>query len=92
MTLTAGRVLRSGNVKLDGRYQLEVIGAPAGGSRNITRSAGQAPPKVRIIRKESDFAIIEVACGCGEVIQIRCNYAGAKSSGEQPGQENAQEA
>jgi hypothetical protein len=91
MTLTAGRVLRSGNVKLDGCYQLEVIGAPAGGGRNITRSAGQAP-KVRVIRKESDFAIIEVTCGCGEVIQIRCNYVGAKSSGEQPGQENAQEA
>ncbi len=91
MTLTAGRVLRNGNVKVDGRYRLEVGGA-AGGGRNVARSADHRPPKARIIRKESDFAIIEVACGCGEVIQIRCNYAGANSSDERPGQENAQEA
>jgi len=91
MTLTAGRILRSGNVKLDGCYQLEVVGAPGGG-RNVTPSAGRTPPKVRIVQKESDFAVIEVACGCGEVIQIRCNYAGADSPAEQPGQENAQEA
>jgi len=87
----AGRILRSRNVKLEGCYQLDVIGGPVTGGRNVKYAAGRTP-KVRIAQKEDDFAIIEVVCGCGQTMQIRCNYAGAKPSAQPARQENSQEA
>ena len=92
MTVTAGRVLRGKDVKLDGSYQLDVVQTPVSGKKTSGRAAGQVPPKVRIAQKAGDFAIIEVACGCGEIIQIKCNYAGAKPSPQPAQQENIQEA
>jgi hypothetical protein len=91
MTLTAGRILRSKNVKLEGCYRLDFAPALGSGTQNVRHVTGQTLPKVRIAQKGNDFAIIEVACGCGEMIQIKCNYAGANLSAKPTGQENVQE-
>jgi hypothetical protein len=90
MTLTAGRILRSNNVKLSGAYQLD-IAQGASRAKLARQPAGPLTPKVRIAENRKDFAIIEVSCGCGEIIRIKCNYGSATASGQSANTKPTQE-
>ena len=74
MGKTAGRILKSEDVKLEGRFLLDV--AQAGLNLPKQRSAASAPPQVRILESHAEYAVIEVICSCGTKISLRCEYAG----------------
>jgi len=89
MDRAVGRILRSDEVKLEGRIQLNVAdprstkGGPRAGARpqawtgSDPTSSGSAAQQVRIVEDNPEFALIEVTCCCGEKTYLRCEYAGA---------------
>lgn len=80
MEKTAGHVLKSNDVKLEGRFRLD-----AGGDAPERANAGNvtlAQPQVLIVENQPEFAVMEVTCRCGEKTHIRCEYLATKNDGE----------
>ena len=75
MMRTAGRILKSNDVKLEGQFHL---GAAQDGSdspkQQVTASSA---PQVRILENHEQYAIIEVTCSCGTKMSLKCDYSGA---------------
>jgi len=84
MKKAAGRILKSNNVRLEGRFRLDA-GRGVPGSENA-RGATSAPAQVRIVENHPEFAILEVTCGCGKKTRIRCEYTDAQSIEKVPEQ------
>jgi len=72
MAEAVGRILKSEEVKLEGRIQLNAA-RPRSSTR--PRRAAQA----RIVENHPEFAIIEITCCCGARTYLRCEYAGQES-------------
>ena len=75
MGTTAGRILKSDDVKLEGQFHLEVMKTAS--SLPLQAGTGLAAPKVRIVENLPEFAVIEITCSCGTAMQLRCEYANA---------------
>ena len=75
MDKVIGRVLRSDKVKLEGQVQLKTKQPQSTSSQKSVKQ----PVKAVIIENHPEFAVIEVACCCGERIFLRCEYAGKES-------------
>jgi len=73
MSETVGRILKSEEVKLEGRIQLDAARPQSG-----TRSGRAA--QARIVENHPEFAIIEIICCCGVKTYLRCQYAGPQVS------------
>ena len=76
MEKTAGCVLKADNVKMQGQFRLDIgqpVSRPAPVSRPVT-----AAPQACIVEKGEDFAVMEITCGCGTKMQVRCEYGDAK--------------
>jgi hypothetical protein len=73
MGTTAGRILKSDDVKLEGQFHLEVMEAAS--NLPHTAAAALAEPQVRVVENYPEFAIIEITCSCGTTLQIKCEYA-----------------
>jgi hypothetical protein len=88
MTKKAKRILKKDNVKLEGRFHLDL--AKAGSSRDgpKQRSAASSAPQARIVESHPEFAVIEVICSCGTGTLLRCEYAGAQAP-EGPQKQNS---
>jgi hypothetical protein len=75
MKKTAGRILKSNDVKLEGRFLLDVtkggLGSPKRGITAVTE------PQARVLENHPQYALIEVTCSCGTKISLKCDYAGA---------------
>lgn len=71
-------ILKSDNVKLEGRFRLN-IGQDAPNSSN-KRNVTLASAQIRIVENHPEFAVIEVTCGCGVKTHIRCEYTDAQST------------
>ncbi len=86
MEKTAGHILKSDNVKLEGRFRLDTSqDAPnSSNKRNVTSAAAQ----VRIVENHPEFAVMEVTCGCGAKTRIRCEYTDVQSTEQGPDQKN----
>lgn len=84
MEKTTGHILKSNNVKLEGRFRLDAgQDAPnSSNKRNVTLTSAQ----VRIVENHPEFAVMEVTCGCGAKIHIRCEYVDAQSAEDGPDQ------
>ena len=82
MESTMGHILKSNDVKLEGRFRLDV-GQGVPNSAN-ERNATSSPAQVRIMENHPEFAVLEVACGCGAKIHIRCEYTDAQSTEQGP--------
>ena len=78
MEKAAGHILKSDNVKLEGRFRLN-IEQDAPNSSN-KRNVASVPAQVRIVENHPEFAVIEVTCGCGEKTHIKCEYTDAQST------------
>ncbi|MHC4739220.1 MAG: hypothetical protein ACYS9Y_09990 [Planctomycetota bacterium] len=78
MDKVKGRILKSNDVKLQGRFQLDMAHISIKGkkSQNSTLSAQQ----VRIVEKHSEFAVIEIICSCGTKIHVKCEYVKAEQT------------
>jgi len=75
MIKTAGRILKSNDVKLEGQFHLEVTNA--GLQVPKTQAAASSEPQVRVLENHPQYAVIEVTCGCGRKMSLKCEYATA---------------
>ena len=81
-----GHILKSNDVKLEGRFRLDV-GQNAINSAN-EKNATLSPAQVRIVENHPEFAVMEVTCGCGAKTHIRCEYTDSKSTEQRTDQKN----
>ena len=72
---TAGRILKSNDVKLEGQFHLDV--AKAGLDLPKQQIAASSAPQVRILENHPEYAVLEVTCSCGRKMSLKCEYAGA---------------
>ena len=80
MEKTAGHILKSEEVELQGQFRLDVEQvAPEPAKQKLTASA---TPQVRIVENHSEFAVIEITCSCGTKSYLRCEYADTQSSAD----------
>ena len=75
MKRTAGRILKSNDVKLEGQFHLDV--EHAGSDLPKQQIAASSAPQVRILENHPQYAVIEVTCSCGTKMSLKCEYAGA---------------
>jgi hypothetical protein len=78
MHKTTAHILKSEEVKLEGRVQL---GAPQPGSNLAGTRSGSAVQQARIVENNSEYAVIEVTCCCGTKTYVKCEYDRAKTVG-----------
>lgn len=80
MQKTAARILRSNQVKLEGRLQLNMPHVQP----NLSRSAAAASvvQQARMIESHPEFSVIEIICSCGRRIYLKCEYANSESPAE----------
>ncbi len=77
MGKTAGRILKSDDVKLEGRFHLDL--AQAKPARPQQAGAALAVPQARIVENHPEYAVIEVTCSCGTGMCLRCEYGNAEA-------------
>ena len=75
MATAAGRILKSDEVKLEGRFLLDAV--QAGSNLPKQQVAASSAPRVRILENHEQYAVIEVICPCGTRMSLKCEYAGA---------------
>jgi hypothetical protein len=73
MKTNAERILKGNNIEISGRVQLNGV-APQPAKTTRPAAAPSTSAQVNIIENTPDFALIEVTCGCGQKIQIKCDY------------------
>jgi len=78
MDKVLGRILRSDEVKLEGRVQLHAKHPRSAEGRPQDANAASAKQQVRILESHPEFAVIELTCRCGAKTYLRCEYAGAE--------------
>ncbi len=79
MTETSVKILKGDDVELEGRYHLEFVqDEPIRGEPAQTNDAAAAP-QAKIIENHADHAVIEVVCPCGAKVNLRCDYADART-------------
>ena len=86
MQSPTGRILKSRDVKLEGQFRLDT-GREVPNSAN-EKNAALSPAGVRIVEKHPEFAVMEVTCGCGTKMHIRCEYTDALSTDKKNNGEN----
>ncbi len=76
MQKRTGQVLKSDQVELEGKFQLN----PGQTQVNKTRPNNpvSAALQVRILENNPEYAVIGVTCCCGTEFSIRCDYADAQ--------------
>ena len=79
MIRTAGWIIKSKDVKLKGRFLLDVT--KVGLDSTKQQVAALSEPKVRVLEIHPQYAVIEVTCGCGTKMSLKCDYAGAAEQG-----------
>jgi len=82
MPSTARHVLKSNDVQFAGSLQLRMDPPSTAG---LTGSQlDSRPVRVRIAETHPEFAVVEVACPCGKVTYVRCEYAAGSGSSASP--------
>ncbi|MGB2808057.1 MAG: hypothetical protein WBC22_09960 [Sedimentisphaerales bacterium] len=89
MPKTAGHILKSDEVKLEGQFRLDVaqVQSQTGGPKE--QSAAMTAPQVRIVEKHPEFADIEITCSCGTKTYLKCEYTDTQTT-EETGTQNGQ--
>jgi len=77
MTKTARKIIKKSNVKLEGKFTLDIVQSEPG--RPKQPGTALAEPQVRIVENQPEFAVIEITCSCGTGMSLKCEYAGAKA-------------
>jgi len=75
MVGTAGKVLKSSEVEVEGKVSLDLGGiVTLGQNASHQTPVPGAPAKVRVLENQKDYAVMEVTCSCGRKTVIRCDY------------------
>ena len=83
MEKATGHILKNNDVKLEGRFRLDV-GQTVPNSANERNVTSSAPPQVRIIENHPEFAVMELTCCCSTKTRIKCKYTDAQSTDQKP--------
>ena len=78
MPKTAGNILKSDEVKLEGQFRLNVAQAGYQADEPEEQSQALTAPQVRIVENHPEFADIEITCSCGRKTNLKCEYTGAQ--------------
>ena len=80
MICKLGKVLKSTQVLVSGSVRLDIGGgmAPVRTATSVQTDThtSEGVQEARIIESNSEYAIIELVCGCGGKSHIQCNYGG----------------
>ena len=72
MLSTGSSVLKRDNAKVAGQ---RLLGQPASAGQSALGGKPNQIAQARIVEIDGDCALIEVRCGCGNVIQLNCTLA-----------------
>lgn len=75
MTDSSRRILKSGEVELNGQCRLGLLADESEGAGHDCIGAVTAAPEARILENYPDYAVIEVRCSCGARISLKCDYS-----------------
>ena len=64
-----GHILRSSEVKLEGRCEVGRIVPEAAGGQEGPASG---PERVQVVERHDEYAVLEVTCSCGSTFYVRC--------------------
>lgn len=73
MAQPVNRILKSDNIEIEGRLNLDL--EAAGQSPQNSRHVTAGITKVRILENQNEYAVMEVTCSCGRKTIIRCDYS-----------------
>ena len=76
MPKPTGRILKSDDVKLEGRVHLDAAQPRVSAAQKNT--AALAAPQAHIVESQPEFAVVEITCPCGTKTYLRCEYGGAE--------------
>ncbi len=79
MRKTAGHILRSDEVRLEGQLNLSVLPSEPRRTSAATNAGAQ---RASIVQRHPEFAVIEITCSCGATMYLRCDYSKESSSAE----------
>ncbi len=74
MRKPGSNILKSQDIKLEGRFVIEPIKVGTV-SANTPAPNANIKPQVCIVENQQEFAVIEVTCSCSTKTRIKCNYA-----------------
>jgi hypothetical protein len=80
MMQTMNRVLKSSEVEIDGRCNLD-IGRSVSPAQPGKSSTGAAA-KAKILDNNSEYTLIELTCSCGQKTLVRCEYDNMSAAGQ----------
>ena len=79
MVKATGHILKSSNVKLEGKFYLDIANER---QSSLKKNAVSSKPQVHILENHPDFAVIEITCTCGTKTSLKCEYSSKKPSVE----------
>lgn len=72
MKQTTGKILKSDQVNIEGKYKLELSHGNHCSSESMNTTLKQ--PHVKIIENNDGYIVIQVICSCGEQINLKGEY------------------
>jgi hypothetical protein len=75
------QVLKKGRFQIGSKVTLPVGSAPAAPTAGPRDSRPCGPAQARIIESNSDYAILEILCSCGQKSFVQCNYGNVAVGG-----------
>jgi hypothetical protein len=73
MELKTTNILKSSQVRFEGNFHLDLTNHKREQKQKC--SGPLSNPQLKIIEKNQNFAMIEITCGCGEKILVKCHYS-----------------
>jgi len=73
-------VLKSKNVKFEGKLQLNQPWPQSTAAAPVNKSTQRITPQANIVEKHPDFALIEVTCACGNKMYLKCQYSSEQTT------------
>ncbi len=67
-------IIRKENTVVSGKICLGA-GSPVAPVRNPAASAPISPAQAKVVENTAEYVLIELQCQCGEVMNLKCNYA-----------------
>ena len=84
MEKAAIHILKSSDVKLEGRFHLDVGQTAQNPAEK--ENVVSVTPQVHIIENHPEFAVIETTCSCGRKTYIRGEYTNVQSTDQESDQ------
>jgi len=80
MIETSRRILKSGDVDLDGQYRLDLAPEDLDAGEPAHAGVVAATPQARIVESHPEHAVVEVTCSCGAKVYVKCEYSAGEMS------------